>query len=56
MIYSGSEISLLKTNIFEELENDTITLKDSDITVTQANGEKNGIKWYSSLAHWGGSY
>ena len=36
---SGSEISL-KKNVFEELEIDTITLKDSDLIVTQANRQK----------------
>ena len=62
MIDSGSEISLLKRNVFEELEIDTKTLKDSDLIVTQDNGQKvelsgmvrlpievGGIKTYSKL-------
>ena len=39
MIDSGSEISVLKTNVFEELEINT-TLKDQDLTITQVRGQK----------------
>ena len=62
IIDSGSEISLLKTNVFEELATYTITLRDSDVIVNQANEQKmelsrmidlsievRGIKTYSKL-------
>ena len=40
LIDSGSEVSLLKSSIFEGLKNSKIKLKGSDLTVTQANGLK----------------
>ena len=46
LIDSGSEVSLLKSSIFEGLKNSKMKLKGSDLTVTQANGQKNETKWY----------
>ena len=40
LIDSGSEVSLLKSSIFEGLKNSKMKLKGSDLTVTQANGQK----------------
>ena len=43
---SRSEVSLLKSSIFEDLKNSKMKLKGSDLTITQANGQKNEAKWY----------
>ena len=40
LIDSGLKISLLKATVFEELKTDTITLKDSDLTVIESNVQK----------------
>ena len=40
LIDSGSEVSLLKSSIFEGLKNSKMKLKGSDLTVIQANGQK----------------
>ena len=40
LIDSGSEVSLLKSLIFKGLKNSKMKLKGSDLTVTQANGQK----------------
>ena len=33
---SGSEVSLLKSSVFKDLKTDSIRVRDSDLTVTQA--------------------
>ena len=37
---SGSKDSLLKSSVFKDLKTDSIRVRDSDLTVTQANGQK----------------
>ena len=45
---SGSEVSLLKSSVFKDLRTDSIWVRDSDFTVTQANGQKMEL---GSMAH-----
>ena len=40
LLDSGSEVSLLKSRVFKDLKTDSIRVRDSDLTVTQANGQK----------------
>ena len=40
LLDSGSEFSLLKSSAFEDLRINSMQLRDSDLTVTQANGQK----------------
>ena len=37
LLDSGSEVSLLKSSLFKDLRTDSIRVRDSDLTVTQAN-------------------
>ena len=40
LLHSGSEISLLKSSVLKDLRTDSIRVRDSDLTVTPANGQK----------------
>ena len=50
MVDSELEILLLKTTVFEELETETIMLKDSDLMVTQTNRQK--MELSGKVIHW----
>ena len=40
LLDSGSGVSLLKSSLFKDLRTDSIRVRDSDLTVAQANGQK----------------
>ena len=46
----GSEVSLLKSSVFKGLWTDSIQVRDSDLTVTQANGQKMELSGMVHLA------
>ena len=37
---SGSEVLLSKSSVLKDIRTDSIRVRDSDLTVTQANGQK----------------
>ena len=40
LLDSGSEVSFLKSSVFKDQRTDSIRVRDSDLMVTQANGQK----------------
>ena len=48
LLDSGSEVSLLKSSVFKDPRTDSLRVRDSDLTVTQANGQKMEL---SSMVH-----
>ena len=50
LLDSRSEVSLLKSSVFKDLWTDSIQVRDSDLTVTQANRQKMELSGMVHLA------
>ena len=50
LLDSGSEVSLLKSSVLKDLRTNFIWVKDSDLTVTQANEQKMELSGVVHLA------
>ena len=50
LLDSGSEVSLLKSSVLKDLRTDSIRVRDSDLTVTPANGQKMKLSGMVDLA------